>query len=566
MIKPLIALTVAALSLVGCASTHSNAEEAKPVFTSKYQPGELNGETLYDLLIAELAGRQGQFDLALGNYMRQARLTGDIEVAKRAARIAQYSKNTDAILEAAELWSKAAPEDSEPYRLSAGILLHRGAFDKALEPVQKSLAGGTHQVINLVNGQLGKMSSEQVGQYRSMLENHLAENPSAGGWLSLGLMQRKLQQTELAMESFDKAQAVSADYLDAHIQKAELYRDKEQFQLAIDTLQPQLSKHQSNRQLQAMYIQLLFANGDTASAVEQVHQLLEQFNKDQQLRSYIALLLFDYEQYDESRNLLQAMLAEQPDNSEPHFFLGLAAERQEQPEQAIGHYLQVVDGERVMAARARALDLLTSSEQRTRAEQIIASAQEQFSKQSPQWRLLLADWLRERATPEQAQAILDEVLTEFPDHIDARYARAMILEASDLAGAERDMRHILQLQPENAMTLNALGYTLTIRSERYHEALQLISQALTLQPEDPATLDSMGWVLFKLGRNSEALGYLQRAYDLYPDPEVGSHLVQVLMASDKSEQAAKIVAELKDQHPDNQHTKDAVAALAKTTP
>ena len=44
------------------------------------------------------------------------------------------------------------------------------------------------------------------------------------------------------------------------------------------------------------------------------------------------------------------------------------------------------------------------------------------------------------------------------------------------------------------------------------EARALIETAHKLAPEDPFILDSLGWVLYPLGRNQEALGYLQRAY------------------------------------------------------
>ena len=103
-----------------------------------------------------------------------------------------------------------------------------------------------------------------------------------------------------------------------------------------------------------------------------------------------------------------------------------------------------------------------------------------------------------------------------------------------------DDRQILNLNPGDANALNALGYTLANRTQRYAEAEQLIARALELDPEEPAILDSMGWVLYRLGDIEGALAYLTRAYALFPDPEVAAHLGEVLWVSGDTEEAKKI--------------------------
>jgi Flp pilus assembly protein TadD len=48
---------------------------------------------------------------------------------------------------------------------------------------------------------------------------------------------------------------------------------------------------------------------------------------------------------------------------------------------------------------------------------------------------------------------------------------------NDLAQMEKDLRLIIKRDPDNAMALNALGYTLSDRTTRYAEAKALIEQA-----------------------------------------------------------------------------------------
>ncbi len=138
----------------------------------------------------------------------------------------------------------------------------------------------------------------------------------------------------------------------------------------------------------------------------------------------------------------------------------------------------------------------------------------------------------------QAIEILSEALAQLPGSEDLLYSRAMAaIGLDELSLAEQDLRAIIQNDPDNAIALNALGYTLSDRTDRQREALRLIETALELEPDNPAILDSMGWVLFKLGRPDEALGYLERAAAAEPHPEIVAHLIEVLWVLDRRDDA-----------------------------
>jgi tetratricopeptide (TPR) repeat protein len=106
------------------------------------------------------------------------------------------------------------------------------------------------------------------------------------------------------------------------------------------------------------------------------------------------------------------------------------------------------------------------------------------------------------------------------------------------------------------MTLNALGYTLADRTEEYREAEKLIRKALKGDPESPAIIDSLGWVLHKRGKHDEALQQLEIAYAGFPDPEVAAHLVEVLVALERSDDAAELLGAAEEQAPDSELLKD----------
>ena len=82
---------------------------------------------IYELLVAELAGQQGQFDLALDNYHETSPPQPMIRpIAERATRVAQYLRNVEGITESAQLLDCRPPlKMPEPYQISASILLHQ---------------------------------------------------------------------------------------------------------------------------------------------------------------------------------------------------------------------------------------------------------------------------------------------------------------------------------------------------------------------------------------------------------------------------------------------------------
>lgn len=121
----------------------------------------------------------------------------------------------------------------------------------------------------------------------------------------------------------------------------------------------------------------------------------------------------------------------------------------------------------------------------------------------------------------------------------------------DNAAMERDLRRILQDEPDNAMVLNALGYTLADRNEKLNEALQLIERAAALEPDDPAIIDSLGWVHYRLGNLDQAETYLRQAYAQYPDHEVAAHLGEVLWVRGERKEARKIWNEALQENPES---------------
>ena len=132
----------------------------------------------------------------------------------------------------------------------------------------------------------------------------------------------------------------------------------------------------------------------------------------------------------------------------------------------------------------------------------------------------------------------------------------LLLRMERLDDAITVFRDAYERWPESATALNALGYTLADRTDRYKEAYGLIKKALAKEPDSAAIIDSWGWVLHKLGRHEEALVELERAYALFDDAEVAAHMVEVLAVLGRRDEALERLEQAEAKQPDSEFLKN----------
>jgi len=105
---------------------------------------------------------------------------------------------------------------------------------------------------------------------------------------------------------------------------------------------------------------------------------------------------------------------------------------------------------------------------------------------------------------------------------------------------EKTLREILRKYPNDANSLNALGYSLADRNIKLPEAFALISKAHQISPKDSFILDSLGWVNFRLGKNALALEQLQQAFTMKPEADIAAHTGEVLWVMNRRPEAEDI--------------------------
>jgi len=152
----------------------------------------------------------------------------------------------------------------------------------------------------------------------------------------------------------------------------------------------------------------------------------------------------------------------------------------------------------------------------------------------------------------EAVNVLSDGLSRFPDNSDLLYARAL---AADAAGNPsmmlEDLNKLLELEPDNAHALNALGYHFADKNIELDRAEELLIKANDLLPGDAAIMDSLGWLRYRQGDFPEAEKWLSEAYAVYPDSEIAAHLSEVLWLHGKEEEARQLLEDALQDDPED---------------
>ena len=153
---------------------------------------------------------------------------------------------------------------------------------------------------------------------------------------------------------------------------------------------------------------------------------------------------------------------------------------------------------------------------------------------------------------QQAIAVLDRGIAEYPDNVDIRYAIASTYEEQGrVKAALHELKDVLKARPDDPAAMNAYGYTLADHNRELARARKLIERAYAAAPKNAAILDSLGWVLYRQGHGDQALPYLAAAYADDRGADIGAHLGEVLWQLGRHADAEKIWTEASAADSDN---------------
>jgi len=558
------------------ASTSSNTEQTTPGNTSQHtvkadqkeqRPEEaieqaakdiperpLDEETMALLLEAEFALYRKNIEAALDIYEQLAQKTADPGIAKRTTEVAMATSDPFRTLDSALLFLELAPEDDYALELAVRALARSAEVEGAWALLDERINEQDSKTY-----ELRMMTAEAVRLATQMKDNYQIE------WLLQQILDKYSKTPEdsevqlalaMILESlgnFDGAALYSAqandqnpnDLLALRLRANALLKTGRKDE-ASTLLSDWITHHSKDAETQISLAQLLLSF-DQIAALPILEMLSDKYPWSGQLLMSTAQLHLASDNKEAAIPYYQKLTQFGAFRNLSLFNLGRIYEQEDKLELASEYYGSVGTEE---STKEESNIVFEAGLRQARIEYQIgengAVLFEELRQLYPDQRLGLiheeARLLVNDKKMESAIEILSMGIDEHPDSEPLLYTRSIAYERlGNIEGAIQDLTTILSFDDANSVALNALGYTLANRTDRYEEAYDLIDRALAIDPEDPAIIDSMGWVLYHMGRYEEALEYLQKAHSSMLDEEVISHLAEVLWKLERNEEAKQLL-------------------------
>ncbi len=561
----LLVLVLAAAAPLAPAQSASDVETLTPAQT--YSP-----EVMYRILVGEIALQRGEPALAARAYYEAARDSQDPTLARRATEIALFARQRGLAMDAAQLWQKLDPS-SDRARQMVTMLAQPGASGDLKNDLERVFAdaAANGQTLGDAFLQLNRALSSQPDKtsvyhlvtdlakpYPGAAEAHFAV-ALAGfntGLADLEILAASAREIDRALElkpGWERAVLVKADIL------AKSSPDN-----AIRYLNAFLAETPGSRAASGALAQLYVEQKRYGDARGVFQRLLDAEPSDRELQYAVAAISVQMKDYPTAEHLFQEL--KKAGFGEPGavaYYLAEIAEETHRYDDAIARYREVTDGDRAWLAKLRIAAVMGKQGKVEEARQFLAGLEADGRDQEIQAQQAEAQLLQDAHDYQGAYKVLNTALVGNPDSADLLYDVAMVAEKLDrLDEAESSLKRVIELKPDNAQALNALGYTLVDRTQRAAEGLKLIEKAHVLSPEDPFILDSMGWAHFRLGNLEESEKFLRRALSERPDPEIAAHLGEVLWAKGERGRAREVWQSALKETPDNPVLLNTVRRLA----
>jgi tetratricopeptide (TPR) repeat protein len=513
----------------------------------------LTQETLYDILLAEIAGQRGRLDVSAPHYLQAALNSNDPRVAERAVQIATYAKEYEVALRASQHWLKLDASSVEARKVVTALALKLGDMDEVVRQLDYLISTATNHVegFHLATAVLARHAdnSEALAAMEKLAARY-PDSPEA----RLGICRMALLADEVdrALVAVDEALQMQPGMAEAEILKAQVLVRQDKKPLAVELLARAVERQPDNVDLRFAYGRLLLDSGDIQGAKHQFGKVVELEPENNDALYSLALLELETQDIKAAKRHLRQLLEHGEKQQAVYYYLGYAEEQDGDSDAAADWYRQVEDGEYWTQSRLRLSMIMVKQGKLEEVRREMQALRRNNPENTVDFYLIEGQVLSDSDLDEAAFELYAEALVSHPDDEKLLYARALVAEKIDrLDIAEQDLQHILQNDPDNIRALNALGYTLADRTDRYKEALGYIEKAYAHKPDDPAIVDSMGWVHYRLGNLDKAQGYLQQAFDMTGDGEIGAHLGEVLWAQGDQEGARRIWKAAQEKDPDN---------------
>ena len=557
---------LAALTLfISCATnTATDISQTNEVDMSSHkEPSEANEEIvygaftqeqLYQTIISELGAQRGDLNDAGENYLDLAIETKDLAIIQRAIQFATVNNDINALMQLGLLWSEVEPANTRPHLMLSFQFLETGNYTQALSHMARVLDLGGDFDFTALTTRTGTLETGERGRLISGVRQLLREFQSEES-IRIALIQLLAQNRQLE-EALSEIRPLMREFGSSPrsvLLHGQILQNMDNPEGAIRVLRSGIREFGEDKSLRLSFARLLIQNDELEDAYDQFKIIVAKEPEDWESLYSMSLLDLELERFEQAIPILEKLIEADEHYDESQYYLGLLYEQTEKYEKSIKHYRLV---------RVGTNNYLAAQQQATRHSISLGKLDEAHSwlvRQSngqPRIEVLFttveSNLLGQAGYHKEAKELLDSALNRFPNEAELLFARVLWFDSqADRVGSEKDLRQIIRMQPDDARALNHLGYMLADQTDRFEEALSLIERAISIAPDDPAIIDSLAWAQYKLGRYEDALMNLRRAFAVFPDHEVASHLGEVLWKLGEYEEANQVWEDALKTRPDS---------------
>ena len=548
------------------------AAKAKAEEEARLPKVELTPTMLQQLLKAEFAFRNGDWQGPYLTMLSLAQQTQDPRLARRAAEMAVAAKQADDTLAAVRLWYRLDPQSDEATQYFVGMVV----------------------------------TSDNIAELEPVFEQRLREAPPNRRGVLMFQVQQLLgraKDKEAAVAMLERLIAPYQGTMEAHIVRAQVALVRGDKDKARTEARAALAVRPNSEIAVLMLAQV---TEDDEAVMRLLDGFLQKYPEAREVRAAQARVLVNRKDYPRARQEFERLLKDQPDNAAHLYALGIlatqmndapGAERyftrfvevlgrnpddERDPSRALLILSQLAEERGDLAGALQWLDKVPEgtdpqvlfNSQLRRAQLVakqgdLAGARRLLTTLKPseparQAQVMAAEaqLLRDANQLQEAYVLMEAAAKRFPKNPDLLYDFALLAEKLGRVDVmEVQLREVMAQAPDNHHAYNALGYSLAERNVRLQEAYGLIAKALEMAPDDPFIMDSMGWVHYRMGNLGEAETFLRRAYGLRRDPEIAVHLGEVLWQKGDKTAAQQLWREARAKDPDNDTLRTTLARL-----
>lgn len=515
------------------AAPAATAEDSRPAPAAGEKPGDAperlpRAAAYYYFFMAQLALQSGDTDTALKFLLLTRQVDPkaaaiDIELAQFYAR---QGKAQPAVSYARNAVSKD-PSSKQARMLLAALLKATKQEGESVQEYEAALKQDPDDADLLLR--LGRLYMDQKQYDRAeALLSRLSELKPADHTPFYYLGQVSLARKDFvqAEARLKKALELSPDFDPAVEALVALYEKQARFQDASRLLEERVRADSSNPNFRLLLgrFYLIEKRRDEARALFEALKAEEEDPRDISIR--IGLIYLEQDEYAWAVAELGPAAEADPANDLVNFYLAVCYEDMKDRQKAVEGFLRVKPESDFFAeSRVRAGYILNDAKETEKAMALMKEAVV-LKPDLPLLHHALASLYEKNDRFDEARKTMEAALARQPNDTGLNYHLGAVLDKlGDKEGAIRQMKRVLELDPNHAEAMNYLAYTWAELRRNLDEALDLARKANQLQPDSGHIIDTIGWIYFQQGAFPSALEYMQRAAQLMPeDPVVNEHL------------------------------------------